>query len=71
MTSACAVGSFVEVTQFTPSAMISPALHDDGAKRPPARGAHVLNRKLDGARHEWIRHSTSISRVANFRGPKC
>jgi hypothetical protein len=46
-------------------------LHHDGAKRTAPRGAHVLDRKLNGARHKRIRHPTSISCVANFRGPEC
>src|SRR5689334_24956012 len=34
-TSACAVGSFVEVTQFAPAAMMRPALTTTAAKGPP------------------------------------
>ena len=29
-----------------------PRLYDDGSERPAARAAHILNRKLNGARHE-------------------
>ncbi len=75
MTSACAVGSFAEVTRFQPRPTILPRRTTTAPNGPPSIAAHFFEREPDGLAHEFrfhrkspaaiFRRATKISRFCN------
>ena len=62
-TSACAVGSLVNVTRFAPSAMNVAIFHNHSTERAALSGADIFNRELNGACHESAAHAMDLTRV--------
>jgi hypothetical protein len=54
--SACAVGSFVTVTQLAHLRDDAAVFCDDGAEGAAAARAHIFQSERDGATHEFGRH---------------